>query len=160
MQRRQPIVPSYTSSLDYSTILSIVSTLGIDDKGVLLGYLALYPDAKTEENKDMISLLCDRAMDYYRDVVLPAKKYRDPSEDERLLLTRLAVRTENAADGSGEKELQSIPFDLCRDEDLNPRDLFKMFYECILGQSQGPRYGTLASIIGKERMAHLIRSRL
>ena len=81
---------------------------------------------------------------------------RQPAADERKILQ--AIHEKLAAyEGENEDELQSIPFDVARDFEVSPRDLFTMFYEVVLGQERGPRFGTFTRLVGKERVISLLK---
>ena len=64
--------------------------------------------------------------------------------------------------GDDVNELQTIPFDVARSFDMAPKDFFKMFYEVLLGQERGPRFGTFIRLVGKDKVLmlldHAIRS--
>ena len=96
-----------------------------------------------------------KSLTYYRDFILPNKNYRPPTAQEKEMLQ--AIRKEIAAyQGDDEKELQKIPFDIARSFNVEPRALFKSLYETLLGQERGPRFGTFAKLVGKERMLTLL----
>ena len=94
-------------------------------------------------------------MNYYRDFVLPGKKFRQPSEEERVLLNRMREML-TAADQGNEDELQGIPFDLARETGVEPKDLFRTFYEVLLGQERGPRFGSFVKLVGRERVLEML----
>ncbi len=65
---------------------------------------------------------------------------------------------ENLARHAGENEddLQSIPFEVAKANNVAPGELFKMFYEVVLGQERGPRFGTFVRLVGKDRALILL----
>ena len=94
-------------------------------------------------------------MNYYRDFILPNKHYRKPTEDETIMLKSL--RDELAQyEGDDVQEIQTIPFDLSRSYNVEPKDFFKTFYEVALGQERGPRFGTFVRLVGKDRVIRLL----
>ena len=100
----------------------------------------------------------EKGLNYYRDVVLPNKQFRPPTDEERALLGQLAERL-NATNGATEEELQAIPFDLAREAGVSPKALFRTFYEVVLGQEQGPRFGSLVQLVGKEQVVQMVREK-
>ena len=56
--------------------------------------------------------------------------------------------------------MQSIPFDIARSVDMEPRALFSLFYEIVLGQERGPRFGSFARMVGVETIQDMINARL
>ena len=103
----------------------------------------------------IIEDLVKKAMNYYRDFILPGKKYHTPDDDEINILTLL--RNELAGyDGEDENELQSMPFNVVRKFDMPPKNFFSMFYEVVFGQERGPRFGTFVKLVGKEKALTLL----
>ena len=93
----------------------------------------------------------------FNEIFLPHKQFRPPTDKERRLLEALKDRLIRY-DGDDENELQTIPFDVARVFEEAPRNLFKSFYEVVLGQDQGPRFGTFIRLVGKERVLALMDS--
>ena len=147
-------VPEYNTSINYSLINNLISALGADDVSLVLDYIKRY-DPPAERYSSMLEDLVHKGMCYYRDHVLPTKRYREPTEEDRKLLQRIFDRL-TQSDGLNETELQAIPFDIAAEMGIPPQALFKMFYEVILGQERGPRFGTFARLLGKEKMLALL----
>ena len=103
--------------------------------------------------------LVEKGHNYYRDFVLPNKKTRDPTVEERALLGKVAERL-GVANGVTEDELQGIPFDIAREAEVEPKELFRMFYQVVLGQERGPRFGSFVKLVGKERVLEMLREKL
>ena len=74
----------------------------------------------------------------------------------RLLRLALAEPSANGAD------LQQIVYDVGRSEGFedNMRGWFQAIYEVLLGQSQGPRFGSFIELYGIEETRQLIAERL
>ena len=140
-------VPEYASQVNFSTVNNLIASLGVDSVEVLKEYLARY-DAQAATYPQVTQALVEKGLNYYRDVVLPNKKFRPPTDEERVLLAQLAERL-SATNGATEEELQAIPFDLAREAEIPPKELFRMFYEVVLGQERGPRFGSLVQLSGE-----------
>ena len=56
--------------------------MGTDDIDLIMEYLKRY-DASIDKFAAIIEDLVKRAMSYYRDIILPNKKHRTPTEEER-----------------------------------------------------------------------------
>jgi lysyl-tRNA synthetase, class I len=146
--------PSFASSISFSMIDNLVSALGSDDAELVLDYLEKYdPAVKTHET--FIRDLVKRVINYYKDFVLPNKNYRFPTEQESRLLRELRDRV-RAYPGNNEQELQSIPFDVAKTFGVPPNMIFQAFYQVLLGQERGPRFGTFASLVGKEKIIQML----
>ncbi|MFH2218432.1 MAG: lysine--tRNA ligase [Pseudomonadota bacterium] len=149
-------VPSYNAAINFSLINNLISAVGADDIDLILEYLKRY-DSSMEKYGTVIEDLVKKAMNYYRDFILPDKKYRTPTEKEKKMFN--ALRNELAEyDGDDENELQSLPFNVVRAFDESPKNFFKMFYEVLFGQERGPRFGTFVRLVGKEKALSLLDS--
>jgi lysyl-tRNA synthetase class 1 len=149
-------VPLYDTPVNFSMISNLIAGLGTDDANLTLEYLARY-DPSTAQYANILSDLVQRTLTYYRDFVLPYKQYRPLTPAERPLLQ--ALRDKVAAYGHeppDEKELQALPFDVARDFGVSPKDIFQAFYEALLGQERGPRFGTFTCLVGKARVLMLL----
>ena len=147
-------IPAYTSSINFSLINNLISAIGADDRELITEYLKRY-DPDLGACQDIVMDLVDKAMAYYRDFVLPQKHYRTPNDTEKEMLGQLHDAL-TGYDGTDENELQTLPFSVARAADVQPKELFKMFYEVVFGQERGPRFGTFVQLVGKEKALSLL----
>ncbi|MBW2536842.1 MAG: lysine--tRNA ligase [Deltaproteobacteria bacterium] len=153
-------VPRYDSDINFSMVGNLVSALGQPEPELLRGFLERYDDS-TARNGDVIDTLIAKGIRYYEDHILPNKRYREPSDDERALFADLDERL--AVPGIGdldEKALQGLIFDIARAHDSEPREFFSAIYQVLLGQERGPRFGTFARLVGVDRVRELIAERV
>jgi lysyl-tRNA synthetase class 1 len=151
---RGSAVPTYRSTINYSLINNLIAAVGADDRDLILEYLKRY-DACVEKDRPIVEDLVDKAMNYYRDFILPHKHHRPPTAEEKSMLCQL--RDELARySGDDEKEIQTLPFTVARNFDQAPQDFFKMFYEVVFGQARGPRFGTFVQLVGKAKALALL----
>ena len=151
-------VPEYGATVNFSTVNNLISALGSDSGDLLVDYLVRYDEGASAYPQVMQSLV-EKGLNYYRDFVLPNKTFRAPSDEERGLLAQIAERV-GAVNGATEDELQAIPFDLAREAGVEPRALFTMFYEVVLGQERGPRFGSFVKLVGRERVLEMLRGKV
>jgi lysyl-tRNA synthetase class 1 len=149
-------VPEYDTGINFSLINNLVSALGTDDVPLTLQYLEQY-DPKAKAYRDFLANLVQKSSHYYRDFILPQKQFRPPTAEEAVWLRQLREKAA-AYEGSDESELQAMPFDLAREFDVKPNAIFQAFYQVLLGQERGPRFGTFARLLGKERLLALFDS--
>jgi lysyl-tRNA synthetase class 1 len=147
-------VPTYGTSINFSLINNLISAVGSDDTDFIMEYLKRY-DSSLDEYVATVKDLVKKSMNYYRDFILPNKKYRQPTDEEREMLQSLRDQLARY-NGDDENKVQSIPFDVCRRFDVSPGDFFKMFYEVVLGQERGPRFATFVRLVGKDRVLALL----
>jgi lysyl-tRNA synthetase class 1 len=147
-------VPQYKSSINFSLINNLISAVGADDIGLILEYLKRY-DSSMEKFASIIEDLVNKALNYYRDFILPNKKYRAAGEAEKKMLKALSDALAQY-EGGDEAELQTLPFNVARTFNEDPKNFFKMFYEVVFGQERGPRFGTFVQLVGKEKALSLL----
>jgi lysyl-tRNA synthetase class 1 len=151
-------VPVYDTSINFSLIDNLISGLGTDDAALTIDYLERY-DASAKDYHDTVRDLVEKSLNYYRDFVLPTKHYRSPTEEERRMLQEIRNRIA-VYQGNDEKEMQTIPFDVARTFEVSPATVFTAFYEVLLGQERGPRFGTFAKLVGKDKVIALLDAAL
>jgi lysyl-tRNA synthetase class 1 len=108
--------------------------------------------------------LVGHALAYYRDFVKPAKAYRPPTEAERGGLEELAAWLD-AFEPAGTDDAERIQTEIYEigkrhgfADDL--RAWFKGLYEILLGQTEGPRFGSFVAFYGPAETTALIRRAL
>jgi len=154
--------PVVDSPLTFSLMLNLVSAANASDKAILWGFLSRYLPGATPQNQPLLDRLAGYAIHYYEDFVRPTKAFREPSQEERRAIEDLATR------------LRALPRD-CRDAEMIQNEVFEAgkaggfeplrawftaLYEVLLGQSQGPRFGSFVAIFGLDRTLALIDERL
>jgi lysyl-tRNA synthetase class 1 len=153
--------PAETSPVSFALLLNLVSAANAHDKATLWGFISRYAPGATAGTHPLLDRLAGYAVRYYEDFVAPSKQYREPNENERAAMEDLARRL-RAHDGDVTGEaLQTLTFTVGKDHGFeNLRDWFKALYEVLLGQSQGPRFGSFAALYGVAETAQLIEDAL
>jgi lysyl-tRNA synthetase class 1 len=147
-------IPEFKTTINFSLVNNLISAVGADDINLIFEYLKRY-DPQIDDHRAIIEDLVHKAMNYYRDFIVPNKKYRMPTVDEKKMLKSLRNELANH-ENDDEKELQTLPFTVARAYDAQPKDFFKLFYEVIFGQERGPRFGTFVQLVGKEKALALL----
>jgi lysyl-tRNA synthetase class 1 len=150
--------PEHGSPVSFSLLLNLVSAANASDKAILWGFLSRHLPGATPQSEPLLDRLCGYAINYYEDFVRPAKRFRPPTERERAafadLLTRLKALPPDCESG---EMIQNEVYAAGKAASYEPlRDWFAALYEVLLGQSQGPRFGSFAAIFGLERTIGLI----
>lgn len=154
--------PQDSPPINFALLLNIVSASNASDKDILWGFIGRYVDRANPDNNPVLDRLSEYAIRYYQDFVKPNKTYRAPSEKERTAMEDLAGRLKRYdGDLKDAGEIQSLVFSVGKDHGFeNLRDWFKGLYEVLLGQSQGPRFGSFIAIYGLEETTTLIQQAL
>jgi lysyl-tRNA synthetase class 1 len=154
--------PAKGSPVSFGLLLNLVSAANASDKAILWGFLSHYLPGATPQSEPLLDRLCDFAMHYYEDFVKPAKRFRAPDARERAAMEDLLGRLNALPSGCQDAELiQNEVYAVGKDAGFEPlRAWFAALYEVLLGQSQGPRFGSFAAIFGLDRTIALIERAL
>ncbi|MCB1591348.1 MAG: lysine--tRNA ligase, partial [Alphaproteobacteria bacterium] len=89
----------------------------------------------------------------------PEKKYREPDARERAALSALADALKNMDQGLEAEEYMTAVFTAGKEngyEKENLREWFQALYQVLLGQDQGPRFGSFIALYGPGETVALI----
>ena len=147
--------------LSFALLLNLSAASNADDAETLWGFIKAYRPGLTPEGYPSLDRLVGYAIRYYADFVRPAKTFRLPTDEERHGLTLLADALDAASETDADT-LQNMSFEIGKQNGFADklRDWFRAFYEVVLGQTQGPRFGSFAALFGAKRTAALIREAL
>jgi lysyl-tRNA synthetase, class I len=150
--------PERGSPVSFTLLLNLVSAANASDKAILWGFLSRHLPGATPEREPLLDRLCGYAINYYEDFVRPAKRFRAPTPRERDafadLVRRLKALPVDCEDG---ELIQNEVYAAGKAAGFEPlRDWFGALYEVLLGESQGPRFGSFAAIFGLSRTIGLI----
>ncbi|MCS6921867.1 MAG: lysine--tRNA ligase [Elioraea sp.] len=150
------------SPIPFSMLLNLASVVNADRPDMLWGFIRRYNPEATAERFPMLARLVSHAVAYYRDFVLPAKRFRQPSAEERTALADLADALESAPAGADAETLQDLVYEAGKrhfgKERL--REWFGCLYQVLLGQAEGPRFGGFVALYGVAETVALIRAAL
>jgi len=154
--------PEAELPISYGLLLNLVAASNAEDKSVLWGFIRRHAPEATPERYPVLDQLAEYAVAYYRDFVRPTKKYRLPDKTERHALEVLEKELGNAAPDASAEDLQNIVYEVGKANGFADRlrDWFRAIYEVLLGQSQGPRFGSFIELYGIENTRALIRKGL
>jgi lysyl-tRNA synthetase class 1 len=153
--------PTEDVPVSFSMLLNLVSASNSEDRGVLWGFLARYAPGAMPEGNRLLSRLVDYAIAYYHDFVKPARRYRAPDGQEAAALADLADRLAACAPDTDGEALQDLVYEIGKAHGFDPlRAWFKALYEVLLGESQGPRFGSFIALYGVRETEALIRRAL
>jgi lysyl-tRNA synthetase class 1 len=154
--------PDQSSPVSFGLLLNLVSAANASDKAILWGFLSRYIPGATPETQPLLDRLATYAINYYEDFVRPNKRFRAPSDQERAALEDLLGRLSGLPAGCQDAEaIQAEVYEAGKAAGFEPlRAWFTALYEVLLGQSQGPRFGSFVAIFGLERSQALIRAAL
>ncbi len=150
--------PAVGAPVSFSLMLNLVSAANASDKAILWGFLGRYLPGATPQSEPLLDRMAGYAINYYEDFVRPSKRFRLPDARERGAIADLARRLGALPAGCQDAELiQNQVYEAGKAAGFEPlRAWFTALYEVLLGQSQGPRFGSFAAIFGLDRTLALI----
>jgi lysyl-tRNA synthetase class 1 len=154
--------PAQGSPVSFSLMLNLVSAANASNKDILWGFLERYIPGATPQSEPLLDKLATGAIAYYEDFVRPGKTFRAPSEQEKAALEELLAKFKALPAGCQDAELiQNEVFAVGKAHGFEPlRAWFQALYEVLLGQSQGPRFGSFVAIYGVAETIALIERAL
>jgi lysyl-tRNA synthetase class 1 len=169
--------PAEASPIPFAMLLNLVSVSDATDKGVLWAYISRYMPHLTASTHEKLDRLAGYAIRYFNDVLKSNKHYVVPEGAIREALVALDAALAEMPAGSTADEIQTIVFDIGRKyfpdpnkkgPDGNPPgvslDWFRGLYQVLLGQDQGPRFGSFVAIYGipetRDRIAKALKGEL
>ncbi len=149
--------PGVTLPITYSMLLNLVSAANACDKETLWGFISRYEEGLTPESHPVLDELAGYAIRYFEDFVKPSKSFRDPTDQERAALVDLQDRFANLDPASDAEAIQTEVFTVGKEHGFeNLREWFQALYQVLLGQDQGPRFGSFVTLYGLGRTTELI----
>jgi lysyl-tRNA synthetase class 1 len=163
--------PTSEIPITFSMLLTLVSSSNAENAEALWGFIGRYRPGVTPQTHPKLDALVAYAIHYFRDFVLPAKTYREPSAAERAALIDLRdALAQLPADATAE-QIQDVVYEMGRREpflDLTGKiktrdgkpgvalDWFNMLYQVLLGQEKGPRFGSFVAVYGLRNTVDMI----
>ena len=158
--------------VSFSMLLNLASASNAREASVLWGYLTRYrPDLKPGERADFDALV-ESAVRYFVEQVLPQKRFRAPSTEERAALADLAAAIAALPEKSDAGAIQDVVYDIGRKAFPDPAKTgpdggpgvsltwFAALYEILLGEEKGPRFGSFVELYGQTETVALIEDAL
>ena len=143
-------VPASEDGVSFGMLLNLASVVNASEASVLWAFIQRYRPQASPETTPFLAKLVDHAVRYYRDRVAPTKAYRAPTEAEVAAFTSLhdALGAFEGQDATAE-DLQTAVFTVGKGAEYeNLREWFQALYQVLLGQDQGPRFGSFIALYG------------
>lgn len=153
--------PTDEVPISFNILLNLVSASNSEDKDVLWGFISRYVPGATPETYPLLDEMVGYAITYFHDFVKPAKVFRAPTSQEADAMQVLSDRI-GALDSNADAEtIQNEVFAVGKEHGFEPlRAWFSALYEVLLGQSQGPRFGSFVALYGIEETREMIAKAL
>ena len=156
------IIPKENMIMTFSMLLNLVETSNANSKELLWKFVKKYKPDILEKNQPIFDKLIEYAIKYFNDVIKKNKKYKKPDELEKKALTALIQILEKCDDKMKPEDIQTLIYTVGKENGYkeNLRDWFKLIYEVVFGDENGPRMGFFISFFGVKEMQEVIRDKI
>src|SRR3954469_16731793 len=139
--------PAPDMPITFSMLLTLVSSSNAENAETLWGFIGRYRPGVTPQTHPHLDALVSYAIHYYRDFVMPAKRFREPSEVERAALNDLRDALARLPVHANAEEIQDVVYEIGRREPFLDKsgkgktkdgkpgvtlDWFNMLYQVLL----------------------------
>jgi lysyl-tRNA synthetase class 1 len=155
--------PKPEMPVSFTMLLNLVSASNAESAETLWGFIGRYWPGVTPQSHPKLNARVEYAIHYFRDFVLPAKKFRIAGETERAALLDLRDALSQLPPDAPAEKIQEVVYEVGRrppfldaagkikTKDGKPGvslDWFNMLYQVLLGQEKGPRFGSFVAVYG------------
>ena len=163
--------PKPEMPVSFSMLLTLVASSNAENAETLWGFVARYRSGVTPQSHPKLAAMVSYAIHYFRDFVLPHKKFREPGESERAALIDLRDALAQLPAGASAEKIQEVVYEVGRREPFLDKsgkiktkdgkpgvtlDWFNMLYQVLLGQEKGPRFGSFVAVYGVQNTIDMI----
>jgi lysyl-tRNA synthetase class 1 len=163
--------PQADMPISFSMLLTLVASSNAENAETLWGFIGRYRPGVTPQTHPRLAALVGYAIHYFRDFVLPDKKFREPTDAERAALLDLRDALSRLPENADAQQIQEVVYEIGRREPFLDKsgkgktkdgkpgvslDWFNMLYQVLLGQEKGPRFGSFVAVYGLKNTIDMI----
>jgi len=155
-------MPQENIIMNFSMLLNLAEASNADTKELLWKFVKKYKKNITEKNHPIFDSLVGYAIQYFIDVIKQQKKYKKPNLEEKNALKALIKTLEDCNDEMSPEDIQTLIYTVGKENGYaeNLRDWFKLIYEVVFGNENGPRMGFFISFFGVNETKQLIKNKI
>ena len=155
-------IPKEDIIMSFSMLLNLVETSNADNKKLLWKFIKKYKKDISEDQHPIFDKLVSYAIKYFNDVIKQTKKYKKPNNEEKIALQALIKTLDDCNDKMQPEEIQTKIYTVGKENGYkeNLRDWFKLIYEVVFGDENGPRMGFFVSFFGVNETKELIKDKI
>ena len=148
--------------MPFSMLLNLVGSSNAKNKDILWKFInRFHKEIKPKDHK-ILDGLTNYAINYFKDKVEPKKNFKKPSVDEKKALEKLIKKLEEIEKSLSPEEIQTLVYTVGKENGYqkNLRDWFKLIYQVVFGEENGPRMGFFISFFGLKETIELISNKI
>ena len=154
--------PSEKIVMPFSMLLNLVGSSNADNKNILWKFIKRFHKEINHKDHKILDDLTEYAINYFKDKVEPNKKFKKPNKEEKKALENLVKKIKQIKEPLKPEDIQTHVYTVGKENgyDKNLRDWFKLIYEVIFGEENGPRMGFFISFFGLNETIELINKKI
>ena len=155
-------IPKENTIMSFSMLLNLVEASNAESKELLWKFVKKYKKNILENEHPIFDKLIEYAIKYFNNVIKTKKKYKKPNQNEKKSLEALILALESCKESMSPEEIQTIIYSVGKENGYkeNLRDWFKLIYEVMFGDENGPRMGFFISFFGLKETKKLIKDKI
>jgi lysyl-tRNA synthetase class 1 len=156
------IIPKENTIMTFSMLLNLVEASNANSKELLWKFVKKYKPNILEKEHPIFDKLIEYAIKYFNDVIKKNKKYKKPNAEEKKALEALVIVLEKCTEEMQPEEIQTQIYSVGKENGYkeNLRDWFRLIYEVVFGDENGPRMGFFISFFGVKETQQLIKDKI
>ena len=154
--------PNEKIVMPFSMLLNLVGSSNADNKEILWKFINRFHQEIKPKDYPILDSLTEYAINYFKDKVEPNKKFKKPTSDEKKALENLVNKLKQIDKSLTPEEIQTYVYTVGKENgyEKNLRDWFKLIYEVVFGDENGPRMGFFISFFGLNETIELINDKI
>ena len=154
--------PNEKIVMPFSMLLNLVGSSNADNKNILWKFINNFHKEINPKDYKILDSLTDYAINFFKDKVEPNKKFKKPNAQEKKALENLVIKLKEIDKSLKPEEIQTHVYTVGKENgyDKNLRDWFKLIYEVVFGEENGPRIGFFISFFGLRETIKLINDKI
>jgi len=155
-------IPRENTIMTFSMLLNLVEASNASSKELLWKFVKKYKPNILLKDHPIFDKLIGYAIKYFNDVIKKNKKYKKPNSEEKKALEELVQMLEKCNDEMQPEEIQTQIYSVGKENGYkeNLRDWFRLIYEVVFGDENGPRMGFFISFFGVKETQKLIKDKI
>ena len=155
-------IPKEEIIMTFSMLLNLVEASNAETKELLWKFVKKYKKDIDEKKYPIFDSLINYAIRYFNDVIKLQKKYKEPNIDEKKALLALIKTLDSCNDSMNPEDIQTLIYSTGKENgyENNLRDWFRLIYEVVFGDENGPRIGFFISFFGVNETKKLIEEKI
>ena len=135
--------------MPFSMLLNLVGSSNADNRDILWKFINRFHKEINPKDYKILDNLKEYAINYFKDKVEPNKKFKKPDLKEKKALENLILNLESIDKKLSPEEIQTKVYTVGKENgyEKNLRDWFKLIYEVVFGEVNGPRIGFFISFL-------------